>query len=454
MGIFNRFKKDKIELRDNDVRSTSITSLFSGSSNTISEDVVQNIPTAKICSDLICGTIAQLPIYLYKETEAGVKRVFGDYRENLLNSEPSEYQTASNFKRQIVKDYLNYGYSYSFIERSGNDILELVNLKSQRIYVDKYVEDGFRIVDADIRLYSVEPGRQMQKPKRKILQTFKPYECLIVLNDSHDGLTSSGVLEKGREVFEVALEEKRYTQSLYKNGAMPLGVLKSQGRLTKDAIERLRSSWQSLYSGGANAGKTVILEEGLDYTPVSLKPGDLLLPDNRKETISNICKLYNVPESLIDVGKIKYGSLEQNNIQFLQYTLSPILTSFEDGLNKSLLLEDEKKEGYFFAFDTSEVLRSTEKEKYDAIKSAMDSGLMSINEARYKVNLPAIKDDVMKWTLGSVLYYPATGEMKIPNMGIGIDGYENSKSKDTSANDSQTLESDESLDNNTQSQEV
>ena len=28
----------------------------------------------------------------------------------------------------------------------------------------------------------------------------------------------------------------------------------------------------------------------------------------------------------------------------------------------------------------------------------------------------------MKWSLGSVLYYPETGEMKIPNMGIGIDG--------------------------------
>ena len=49
---------------------------------------------------------------------------------------------------------------------------------------------------------------------------------------------------------------------------------------------------------------------------------------------------------------------------------------------------------------------------------------MSINEARYKLNLPSIKDDIMKWSLGAVLYYPSTGEMKIPNMGIGIEGYQ------------------------------
>ena len=35
-----------------------------------------------------------------------------------------------------------------------------------------------------------------------------------------------------------------------------------------------------------------------------------------------------------------------------------------------------------------------------------------------------IKTDVMKWTLGSVLYNPEDGSMIIPNMGIGIPGYE------------------------------
>lgn len=431
MGFFDLFKSEKHEQRDADTTTgTSITSLFSGE-DYVSEDTIQKIPTAKACTELISGTIAQLPIYLYKETDKGIVRVTGDKRENLLNSEPNEFQTGFNFKKQIVKDFLNYGFSYTYIDRLGNDISELVNLKSRNIYVEKYIQDGYRIVDADIRLYTTETGRHIRTPKKKILNTFKPYECLIVLSDSHDGLTSKGVLEKGKDVFKIALEEKKYTSSIYKNGALPLGVLKSQNRLTKPVIDRLRESWQSLYTGGSNAGKTVILEEGLDYTPVSLKPGDLLLTDNRKDVVSDICKLYNCPESLIDVSKIKYGSLEQNNIHFLQYTLSPIITAIEDGLNKSILLEQEKEEGYFFSFDTSEVLRTTDGEKYSAIKTALDGGFMSINEARYKLNLPAIEDDIMKWTLGAVLYYPKTGEMKIPNMGIGIDGFDDSSNKDT-----------------------
>ena len=437
MGFLELFKREKPEVRDAETSTnTSITSLFSAP-DYISEETIQKIPTAKVCSDLISGTIAQLPIYLYQETEKGVERVLDDPRETLLNSEPNEFQTAFNFKKQIVEDYLNYGCSYSYVERAGNDIVELVNLRSKNIYVDKYIQDGFRVIDADIRLYTVEKGRHMAKPKKKIINTFKPYDCIIVLKDSHDGLTSTGILEAGKDVFKIALEEKKYTSSIYKNGALPLGILKSQGRLTEPVIRRLKESWQSLYSGGSNAGKTVILEEGLDYTPVSLKPGDLLLTDNRKDTVSDICKLYNLPESLIDVSKIKYGSLEQNNIQFLQYTLSPIISAFEDGLNKSLLLEEEKRQGYFFAFDTSEVLRTTDKERYEAIKVALDGGFMSINEARYKINMPAINDDIMKWTLGAVLYYPQTGEMKIPNMGIGVGAEDDTKVDGTSESDAE-----------------
>ena len=127
-----------------------------------------------------------------------------------------------------------------------------------------------------------------------------------------------------------------------------------------------------------------------------------------------------MPESLINSSANKYGSLEQNNIHYLQYTLSPVLCSIENALNKTVLLEEEKEQGLFWLFDTSEVLKTTEKEKYESIKVGLDSGVISLNEARYKLNYKAINDNIMKWSLGSVLYYPETGEMKIPNMGIGI----------------------------------
>lgn len=446
MGFLDFLREDEdtqpVEER-NVGTGTSITSLYGAYNDTVSEENVMKIPTVKACVELISSTIAQLPIYLYRETEDGsVERIPEDYRVLLLNEEPNELQTGYNFKKTMVVDYLFYGRTYNVVEKEGNTVTELVNLRSKNVKVVKYIQNGYKVVDADIQILASEQGHTLGG-KKKIIGTLKPYDCIIALNQSSDGITSEGLLEYGKDVFKVALEEKQYTSSIYQNGSLPLGVLKTSGRLTQKAIDKLKSSWQMLYSGAKNAGKTVILEEGLDYQAVSLKPGELLLTDNRKDTISDICKLFNLPESLVDVTKIKYGSLEQNNIHFLQYTLSPIITSIENGINKALLLEEEKKSGYFFAFDTSEVLRSTDREKYEAVKVALDGGIMSINEARYKLNLPSIKDDIMKWSLGAVLYYPATGEMKIPNMGIGIEGYE--KNENTELKDNKQKEDKEGV---------
>lgn len=432
MGLFDFLKEDynNNQVEERASYSTGITSFYGVTQ--YGEDEALKIPTVQSILEIICGTIAQLPIYLYKDNGDGsIERMVDDKREYLLNNEPNSMQTAYNFKKNIVKDYLLHGASYSYVDSVRNEVVGIYNLPSKYLTVKLYKKNNFKIEDADIILNG-DCGEEI----------YKPHELLICLKDSEDGITSKGVLYYGANIFNVINEEVNYTKNIYKNGTLPLGILQAQGRLTKDAVERLRSSWSGLYSGSANAGKTVILEEGLEYKPVSLNPRDLLLNENKKDNISDICRLFNIPESLVNSNANKYGSLEQNNISFLQYTLSPIITSIEDGLNKALLLEEEKEKGYFFAFDTSEVLRTTEKERYESLKVGLDTGVITLNEARYKLNLKGIKDDVMKWSLGSVLYYPESGEMKIPNMGIGIDGYEKSK-LDNDLKDEKPIEEEE-----------
>lgn len=413
LDIFRVSNDEEVEERASGTATgTELSALFTGAEQMREEDVLK-IPTVQMCVELISGTIAQLPIYLYKENGDGsIKRIYDDERENILNQEPNEFQTAYNFKKNLVKDYLLYGASYSYVDKTGNKINSIHTFPTKSVSITKYIKDGFIVVDADVVLNEATTGASGERK-------YKPHELLICLKDSEDGLTSKGLLHYGQAVFDISTSELEYINNIYKNGAMPLGVLQTEGKLNDEAISKLRTAWNNLYAGRKNAGKTIILENGLKYAPISQKPKDLLVNENKKDNISEICKMFNMQESFI-TGTNKYGSIEQNNIQFLQYTLSPILAAIENGVDKSLLLEDEKKEGYFWAVDTSEVLKTTEKEKYDAIKVALDGGVITLNEARYKLNMPSIKDDIMKWSLGNVLYYPATGEMKVPNMGIGI----------------------------------
>lgn len=418
-------KEDEVEQRSS---NNAFQSLMP-QAKPVNEAEVMKIPTVQRCVEMISGTIAQLPIYLYKEHNCGdgdcseVERVMDD-REFILNDNPNEFQNAYTVKKKMVKDYLLHGTSYSAIGKKGNEIIELYPLESEGITVTKYYK-GHKITNAKLD-YSSEGDSVV----------FKPHELLIVLKDSQDGLTSKGILHYGESVFNIVNSETEYSQSIFNNGALPLGILETAGRLSEPTVQRLRQSWNTLYSGMKNAGKTVILEEGLQYKPVSLNPNDLQLTDNKKNNISEICKLFNMPEAMINPSAQKYSTVEQNNINFLQYCLSPIITAIESALNKTFLLEDEKRDGYFFRFDTSEILRTTEKEKYEAIKVALDGGVISINEARYKLNEKPIKDDIMKWSLGNVLYYPETGKMLVPNTSQEVGGNTDGKDSTNDNDDS------------------
>ena len=152
-----------------------------------------------------------------------------------------------------------------------------------------------------------------------------------------------------------------------------------------------------------------------------MKPNELDLSNIKKQTISEIARIFNVPESMINSASNKYNSNEQNNIYFLQYCLAPILTAIESAYNKSLLLESEKEEGYFWKVDVSELLRTTERERIETVVTAMRSGLLSINEARRRIDMPNIDNDYFTWNLGNVFYDNETGKIMVPNTGVTID---------------------------------
>lgn len=415
MGILDRFRRKNV----NENRATpavsygsfSITSFF-GDGELVTEEQAMKIPSVAASVELITSSIAQLPIYLYKENEKGEVIKIPDNRVFLLNDEPNELINGYNFKKQIVKDYLFHGASYTKVERVRNDVIALYELPIEEVTITKY-RNGYKY-SAVINLVYINNASTKQLE-------FQPEELVIILKDSDDGVIGNGILKNNSDAIKIAIDEQNYTNNILKNGALPIGVLKSATRLTDAVVNKLRASWQTLYGGATNAGKTIILEEGLDYKSISLNPEEMELTNTRKNTIAEIARIFSVPESMINAAANKYASNEQNNLYFLQYCIAPIINAIEAALNKSLLLESEKEQGYYFRFDTSEILRTTEKEKIENTVTAMTKGLLSINESRGRIDAPALDVDYFMWGLGNIFYNPKTNDMIIPNLGKVVD---------------------------------
>lgn len=414
-GFMNNRNKKVQENNTNQYSSTQNTAIvgtsFSGSSK-ISEEEALSISSVASATELITATIARLPVKLYKQGEKGEYVSIEDSRTFLLNNEPNHLQTAITLKKRIILDYLLHGNSYIYPEWQRNELLAIHHIPARNVSVEKYVNKNLPfVVDGIVKVTGADAT----------MVEFLPDDLMIVLKNSEDGLQSTGVLDLNADLLSLALNQQEYSSSLLENGSLPMAILTTPSKLSDKAMERITKSWRSAYQGKKNAGKTVVLEEGMDYKPVSLNPNELDLSTSKNSTLSDIARVFGIPESMLNADANKYNSNEQNNLHFLQYTLEPVITSFESALNKSLLLEEEKKKGYSFKFDRDSILATTEAEKFATTIQAMKGGLLSVNEARGRHNMKEILDDYMMWSLGNIFYNKDDSKMTIPNMGAIID---------------------------------
>ena len=377
------------------------------SSDRYTAEQVLTIPVANACLAIIVNSIKDLPIELYERIdEKTVKILTDDYRIRLLNDQPNTVSTGVDFKARMIRDIVLHGNAYVEIEKDGNKIESLWNLDPRLVAISTLTDPvkPYIIKDIVIRITGSSVPLKID-------------EVMIAVADSDDlGLSGNGVIAYGDKIIELALNELELSSNIMNNGSSPASILKIEKNLSPDAQQRLRDSWEKLYKGASNSGKLVILEEGMSYEKMTYSPSELGISDLMNSTSSSICQLFNVPEQMVSASANTYGSVESMSIRFLQYCISPIISIIESSLNRSLLLEKEKGK-LFFKINTDTVLQSTQQERYDALNTGISSGILSINEARIKENLPPIDDNFHRLSLGAVMYQPEDRTYFIPNMG-------------------------------------
>ena len=381
------------------------------SSDRYTAEQVLTIPVANACLAIIVNSIKDLPIELYERIdEKTVKSLTDDYRIRLLNDQPNTVSTGVDFKARMIRDIVLHGNAYVEIEKDGNKIESLWNLDPRLVAISTLTDPvkPYIIKDIVVRITGSSVPLKID-------------EVMIAVADSDDlGLSGNGVIAYGDKIIELALNELELSSNIMNNGSSPASILKIEKNLSPDAQQRLRDSWEKLYKGASNSGKLVILEEGMSYEKMTYSPSELGISDLMNSTSSSICQLFNVPEQMVSASANTYGSVESMSIRFLQYCISPIISIIESSLNRSLLLEKEKGR-LFFKIDTTNILQTTMKERYEALNTAISSGIMSMNEARIKENLEPLPTDFNKFSLGNIFYSAKDNTMFVANTGVTFD---------------------------------
>ncbi len=351
----------------------------------ISEREAMNIPSVSRCVNLIADTVSMIPIKLYKEEFLNEKRKtveIEDSRCDLFNLDTKDTLGGVDFKRALVRDYLLFGSAYAYINKRRNTIKSLNYVSNENVCITGNFDPIFKDYNILVR------G-----------QSYKPFEFLKILRNTKTGAQGVGIIEENQEILKVAYLTLKFEQNLVSTGGSKKGFIKSEKKITKEAMDSLKRAWRELYCNTEN--NVIVLNDNLDFKEASNTSTEMQLNENKNSINNSILDVFGVPT-------------EWNWETFIKTAVMPILTTIECALNRDLLLEKEKK-SFYFAFDTKEITKGDIKTRFEAYKTALDANLMQIDECRYMEDLEPLGLNFIKLGLQDVLFNPQTKEVYTPN---------------------------------------
>jgi len=352
---------------------------FSTNSTDVNYATALNISGVYKAVNLISDSIATLPLEPYTQQDKVWKVEAKHFSYNLLNVEPHPMYGKFIFWKTMVANMLLHGNAYAYIVRD--------NLGNPQQFI------LFNPLDIDVYLNIDE-----HKIKYKVRDKdgfISPTDMIHLINYTDNGYYGTSTITYGSRSLGIALASDKNAKGFFENGGNMSGIIKVNGRIDPGKAAAIKSAWNNAFSpfnDDTTPGGIAILEAGMEYQPISIDPQSAQLLESRKWNVEEIARWFNLPASKLGISTTQYyNSIESNNIEYLQTTLTPLMERIEGELLRKLF-RPSVRSSVVAKFNENSMLRSDLDSKVNYLSKCIDSGLMSINEGRNELGMPAVPD--------------------------------------------------------------
>jgi HK97 family phage portal protein len=368
MSILDIFRR-KPEKRSFESDFLSGNDLYT--SDHIRKDNALQLSAVQACVRVLSETVGGLPLFVYKETDAGKEKAKDHPLYNILHLQPNEYMDSFTFFQTSMTHLLLWGNSY--IE----------------IMYKKGVPSGLFLIHPDIVTKIVVKGKPWYKIKVDNTERFLRDEYVMhLMYMTQNGVNGISPIEEASNMFDLSYSAQKYSLKFYENGLNVSGVLEHPGTIGDEARDNLIKSF-SRNQGLENSHRLLIVEEGMKFTKRNIPPNEAQMIETRKFQIEDIARIYRVPLHLIQsLDQATNNNIEHQSLDFVRYSLTPWLSRWERAFKVKLFQNSE----YFAEFNVNGLLRGDYKTRMEGYSIARQNGFMSVNEIRTLENMNKIKD--------------------------------------------------------------
>lgn len=320
------------------------------------------------CVSILADDVAKLPIHTFKrggDKGEGMKHPVAA----LLYGRANPIMTAFIFKQTMQYHVGLYGNAYALIEWGMNG-------------------QPVALWPLDPALTTVELKKDTHTLIYKTSDTngngieLAPHDVLHFKTLSRDGLVGTPPWQTLIEELEGQNATKAFISKFYRNGTLSSGILKTDSKINREAKNALRKEWERLNAGLGNAGRTAILDNGLNYQSIGMQLDQAQFIETQKFGINEVAKVYRLPpHKLAQLDRATYANAEAMGLEYIKTTLLPIFAQWEQEINYKLFTEKERAI-FYVKFNAAAELRGDSQARAEYYLKMIQNGVYTINEVR------------------------------------------------------------------------
>ena len=230
----------------------------------------------------------------------------------------------------------------------------------------------------DVREIKVIDGKQWYYTTSGVLQA---NDVIHILGYSSNGITGQSVISFAAETLGIAKSAQTFTAANFENKGLGFGVVETDKEVKNGVKQNIESAINNKLTAKGKI-KTVMLDEGMSYKPITLNMQEVQLIEQGKFSVLDIARFLNIsPRKLKDYSTNNYASAYQDSSDHVLDSLQPYIIKWQQEYDRKLFTPAEKKDHYT-RFNDSILLRGDLSAKGVYYNQMVFSGVMSRNEIR------------------------------------------------------------------------
>lgn len=342
-------------------------------------------PNLRAVISFLADNAAQIPIKVYERaSDTDRPRVLESPAAQLL-SNPNPDMTAFEFKRWMYSDLLLYERFLTLLIPSTQTESGWELRPIPAAWIQHY--RGTSPFSPESIVVGV-PGNTPIEIPANMFVLFHGY-------DPTDPMRQYSRISALKETLHEQVESNKFRRQMWHRGGRFNAYLtrpKDVQPWSDEAFERFKETWKTSWAGdGDNAGGTPILEDGMEIKTVQFNSRDAQWAESVKLSREDCAAVYHVNPAMIWPGSGQtYASAKDNARALYNDCLAPTLMQATDRINMVILPRVGEPKNHYAAYDITIKTEGTYEEKIKTLSSAVGAPFLSRNEARAKLDLPAI----------------------------------------------------------------